>query len=70
MTTEERLRACHRHAVLRFLSGGRSRNAALCDRLVVARRNAVRLSGVIGQALPAPPADSMRPRSGCVPFRT
>ena len=71
MTAEERLHACYQHAVLRYLSGGRLRNAALCDRLGVDRRNAAQISGVIRQALrkgSIRPADSTRPRSGYVPF--
>ena len=73
MTTEERLCARCQHAVPRYLGGGRSRNAALRERLGMDRRNAVRISGVIRQALRnglLRPADSTRPaRSGYVPFR-
>ena len=47
MTTEERLCARCQHAVPRYLGGGRSRNAALRERLGMDRRNAVRISGVI-----------------------
>ena len=71
MTAEERLRACYQHAVLRYLSGSRLRNAALRDRLGVDRRNAAQISGVIRQAQRnglIRPADSTRPRSGYVPF--
>ena len=71
MTAEERLRACYQHAVLRYLGGGRLRNATLRDRLGVDRRNAAQISGVIRQALREGlirPADTARPRSGYVPF--
>ena len=71
MTAEERLRACYQHAVLRYLGGGRLRNATLRDRLGVDRRNAAQISGVIRQALRKGlirPADTARPRSGYVPF--
>ena len=71
MTAEERLRACYQHAVLCYLGGGRLRNATLCDRLGVDRRNAAQISGVIRQALrkgQIRPADTTRPRSGYVPF--
>ena len=54
MKTEERLRVCHRHAELRYLSGGRSGNAALCDRLGMDRRNATRIPGVIRHRPGAP----------------
>ena len=71
MTAEERLRACYQHAVLCYLGGGRLRNATLCDRFGVDRRNAAQISGVIRQALrkgSIRPADTTRPRSGYVPF--
>ena len=71
MTAEERLRACYQHAVLCYLGGGRLRNATLCDRFGVDRRNAAQISGVIRQALRKGlirPADTTRPRSGYVPF--
>ena len=71
MTAEERLRACYQHAVLCYLGGGRLRNATLCDRFGVDRRNAAQISVVIRQALRKGlirPADTTRPRSGYVPF--
>ena len=57
--------------MLRYLGGGRLRNATLRDRLGVDRRNAAQISGVIRQALRnrrIRPADPARPRSGYVPF--
>ena len=71
MTTEERLRACYQHAVLRYLSGNRLENATLRQRFGVDQRNAAQTSRVIGQARRRDlirPADSTRPRSGYVPF--
>ena len=71
MTTEERLRACYQHAVLRYLSGNRLENATLRRRFAVDHRNAAQISRVIGQARRRDlirPADSARPRSGYVPF--
>ena len=71
MTTEERLRACYQHAVLRYLSGDRMRNNTLRERFGVDSRNAAQISLVIrralddGQILVADPA---RPRSGYLPF--
>ena len=65
------MRACYQHAVLRYLGGGRLRNATLRDRLGVDRRNAAQISGVLRQALRKGlirPADTVRPRSGYVPF--
>ena len=73
MTTEERLRACHRYAGLRYPSGKRPENVTLRERFGVDHRNAARIPGVIRQALRngmIRPADSTRPtRSGYVPFR-
>ena len=60
MKTEERLRVCHRHAELRYLSGGRSGNPALCDRLGMDRRNAARVSGVIRRVATGPPVNLRR----------
>ena len=71
MTTEERQRACYQHTVLRYLDGGRMRNATLRKRLGVAEHNSAQISGVIRHALDADlirPADLARPRSGYVPF--
>lgn len=71
MTTEERLRACYQHAVLRYLSGDRMRNATLRERFGVDSRNAAQISQVIRRALDEQlirVADPVRPRSGYLPF--
>ena len=71
MTTEERLRACHQHAVLRYLSGKRMKNSTLRERFGVDSRNAARISQVIRRALDEQlirVADPARPRSGYIPF--
>ena len=71
MTSEERLRACYQHAVLRYLSGNRLENATLRRRFGVDHRNAAQISRVIGQARRRGlirPADAARPRSGYVPL--
>ena len=71
MTTEERLRACYQHAVLRYLSGDRMRNATLRERFGVDSRNAAQISQVIRRALDEQlirAADPARPRSGYLPF--
>nr|WP_272876797.1 ATP-binding protein [Neoroseomonas terrae] len=70
MTPDERVRACYQHAVLKFLSGDRMRNASLCARLGIAKQNAAQASQVITLALQQRlirPADSDHPRSGYVP---
>ncbi len=70
MTPDERIRACYFHAVLKYLSGDRMRNATLCARLGIDPRNASQASGVITKALEAgliKPADAEHPRAGYVP---
>ena len=71
MTTEERLRACYQHAVMRHLSGGYMRNRELRERFGVEPRNAAQVSDVIRRALDADLiriADPVRPKSGYAPF--
>lgn len=70
MTPEERVRACYFHAVLRFLSGDKMKNASLCVRLGIAPKNAAQASAVINKTLEAGlirVADSDHPRAGYVP---
>lgn len=70
MTHEERLRACYFHAVLRFLSGDKMKNASLCARLGIAAKNAAQASAVINKTLEAGlirVADPDHPRAGYVP---
>ena len=70
MTPEERVRACYFHAVLRFLSGDKMKNASLCARLGIAPKNAAQASAVITKALDAGLiriADPDHPRAGYVP---
>lgn len=71
MTIDERVRACYQHAVLKFLSGDRMKNATLCERFGIAKQNAAQASQVIALALQndlIKPADPEHPRSGYVPF--
>lgn len=71
MTPDERVRACYQHAVLRYLSGDRMKNATLCTRFGIAKQNAAQASQVIGLALQhnlIKPADPEHPRSGYVPI--
>lgn len=70
MTQEERLRACYFHAVLKFLSGDKMKNASLCTRLGIDKKNAAQASDVIGRAMKAGlirVADPEHPRAGYVP---
>ncbi|CAN5456492.1 helix-turn-helix domain-containing protein [soil metagenome] len=70
MTPEERVRACYFHAVLKFLSGDKMKNASLCARLGIAAKNAAQASAVINKTLEAGlirVADPEHPRAGYVP---
>ncbi|MEP6966205.1 MAG: ATP-binding protein [Polaromonas sp.] len=70
MTLEERVRACYFHAVLKFLSGDKMKNATLCIRLGIDPKNAAQASGVINKTLAAGlirVADPDHPRAGYVP---
>lgn len=71
MTPDERLRACYQHAILKFLSGERMKNATLCERFGIDPRNASQASVVIRKALEAcliKVADPDHPRAGYVPI--
>lgn len=70
MTPDERVRACYFHAVLKFLSGDKMKNASLCTRLGIDPRNASQATGVINKTLSAGlirVADPDHPRAGYVP---
>lgn len=71
MTPEERTRACYQHAVLKWLSGLKMKNAGLCDRLGIEKSNAPQATKVINAALKQNlirPAEADRPRAGYVPI--
>lgn len=70
MTPDERVRACYFHAVLKFLSGDKMKNASLCTRLGIDPKNASQATGVINKALSEKlirVADLDHPRAGYVP---
>jgi len=70
MTPDERVRACYFHAVFKFLSGDKMKNATLCTRLGIASKNAAQASAVINKALEVNlirVADPEHPRGGYVP---
>ncbi|MBP5979936.1 MAG: putative DNA binding domain-containing protein [Halomonas sp.] len=71
MTPEERMRACYHHAVLKFLTGERMKNATLCERFGIESRNASQASVVIRKAKETAlirEADPEHPRAGYVPW--
>ncbi len=70
MTHSERIRACYQHAVLKYLSGEKMRNATLCERFGIEKRNAAQVSNVIRDALRENKisiGDPDHPRAGCIP---
>ncbi|MFD1328857.1 ATP-binding protein [Mycoplana ramosa] len=70
MTTDERIRACQQHAVLKFVSGEVMRNSTLRERFGIEPQNAAQVSQVIRAALDRNlirPADPERPKAGYVP---
>lgn len=70
MTPDERIRACYQHAVLKYLSDERMKNASLCDRFDIEKRNAAQATKVITQAQQMnqiKPADPEHPRAGYIP---
>lgn len=72
MSVEERIRACYQHAVLKWLSGERMKNASLCDRLGIDKTsNAAQATRVINGAQEAElikPAEPDKPRVGYIPW--
>lgn len=70
MSPDERVRACYFHAVLKFLSGDKMKNASLCARLGIAPKNAAQATAVIKRTLDAQlirVADPEHPKGGYVP---
>ena len=70
MTPAERVRACYQHAVIRYLSGERMKNATLCERLGIESKNAAQVSKVIKAAESQgmiKVADIEHPRAGYIP---
>ena len=71
MSADERVRACYWHTVLRFLAGERMKNATLCQRLGINKRNAAQATGVIRKAMEdglIKYADKGHPRAGYHPI--
>ncbi len=71
MTSEERIRACYQHSVLKWLSGERMKNASLCERLAIDKKNAAQASVVLKGALNAgliKAAEADNVRTGYLPW--
>lgn len=70
MTVSERIRACYQHAVIKYLDGKKLKNASLCQRFGIDKKNAAQASLVIKKALEAKVikvADPESPRGGYEP---
>jgi len=70
MTVDERVRACYQHAVIKYLSGERMKNASLCERFGIESKNAAQASAVIKVAMEGEfikVADPEHPRAGYIP---
>lgn len=72
LTTEERIRACYQHAVVKYISGSiKLKNSSLCTRFGVKKGNESQVSKVIKNTLLKgliKVADVESPRSGYYPF--
>ena len=71
MSASERIRACYQHAVLKYLSGEKLKNATLCERFGIESRNAAQASKVIKSAIEQEAikaADPESPRGGYIPW--
>lgn len=71
MTSDERVRACYQHTVLKYVVGKRMKNLTLCARFGIDRKNAAQASVVIRRTLHADLikyADLAHPRAGYIPF--
>ena len=70
MSMPERVRACYQHAVLKYLSGEKMKNASLCERFGIDIKNAAQASKVIKATLQEgniKVADPEHPRAGYLP---
>ncbi len=71
MSVAERVRACYQHAIIKYLNGERMKNASLCERFGIEKKNAAQASNVIKKALETKmikAADPQHPRSGYEPI--
>lgn len=71
MTVSERTRACYQHSIMKYLDGQKMKNATLCERFGIDKKNAAQASAVIKKALEnklIKPADPEHPRGGYEPI--
>ena len=71
MTFSERIRACYLHAALKWVNGEWMKNATLCERFGINRKNAAQASHVIRRTLEKgliKHADPEHPRTAYLPY--
>ena len=71
MTVAERTRACYQHSIIKYLDGEKMKNATLCKRLGINKKNAAQASVVIKKTLEVgfiKAADPEHPRGGYEPI--
>ncbi len=71
MNVSERMRACYQHSIMKYLDGDKMKNASLCKRFGIDKKNAAQASLVIKKALEQrviKVADPEHPRGGYEPF--
>lgn len=70
LTSEERMRACVQHSIIKWISGGRLTNSSLRQRFGIEAKNAAMMSRLINEAVEKgyiKVADPNAPRSGYLP---
>jgi len=71
MSIAERTRACYQHSIIKYLDGDKMKNASLCERFGIDKKNAAQASLVIKKALEIrviKVADPEHPRGGYEPI--
>jgi len=71
MSSSERVRACYQHAIIKYLDSNRMKNATLCKRFGIEKKNAAQASLVIKKTLEnklIKVADPEHPRGGYEPI--
>ena len=71
MSVMDRVRACYQHSIIKYLEGKRMKNASLCERFGIEKKNAAQASLVIKKAIEEgviKVADPDRPRAGYEPW--
>jgi len=71
MSISERTRACYQHSIMKYLDGDKMKNASLCERFGIDKRNAAQASKVIKRAIDdgvIKVSDPEHPRGGYEPI--